>query len=178
MYTHVYTYIHLKCMYIHVYSCIYKNDASLFLHTTIWNTLWLGRHEYSCVHTSICIWYIYIYTYIHVHVYINDPSVCLHPNSEHIILIEVSLAVSLVLSLSYSPACACELVGARLIMLINWHACTAYCIWSIISSISNLIRCSTSLGLFGHVPLKRDQGDWDWRLGLNDTPNAIGCMYA
>jgi len=39
----------------------------------------------------------------------------------------------------------------------------------------NRNRCSSSLGLFCHVPLKRDQGDWDRRLGLNATPNAIGC---
>ena len=54
---------------------------------------------------------------------------------------------------------------------------TVYCIWSVISSISNLNRESSSLGLFYHVPLKRDQRDCDWRLGLNDTPNAIGCIY-
>jgi len=52
---------------------------------------------------------------------------------------------------------------------------TAYRIWSDISSISHLNRESSSLGLFCHVPLKRDQGDWDWRLRWNVTPNAIGC---
>jgi len=25
------------------------------------------------------------------------------------------------------------------------------------------------------ITLKRDQGDKDWRLSLNDTPDAIGC---
>jgi len=50
---------------------------------------------------------------------------------------------------------------------------TAYCIWSVISSFSNLNRSSSSLGLFYHVPLKRAQGDWDWRLRLNNIPNAI-----
>jgi len=53
---------------------------------------------------------------------------------------------------------------------------TAYCIWIVISSFSNLNRWSNSLRLFYHVPLKRDQGDWDWRLRLNDTPNTIGCI--
>jgi len=52
---------------------------------------------------------------------------------------------------------------------------TAHCIGSVISSVSNVNRCSSSLGLFDHVPCKRDQWDWDWRLRLNDTPNAIGC---
>ena len=52
---------------------------------------------------------------------------------------------------------------------------TAYCMWSVISSFSNLNRRSSSLGLFCHVPLKRDQGDWQQRLWLKDTPNAIGC---
>jgi len=51
---------------------------------------------------------------------------------------------------------------------------TAYCIWSVIFSFSNLNRWSSSLGLFYHVPLKRDQGDWNWRLRYDDTPNAIG----
>jgi len=36
---------------------------------------------------------------------------------------------------------------------------TADCIWSVISSFSNLNRRSSSLCLFYHVPLKRDQGD-------------------
>jgi len=54
---------------------------------------------------------------------------------------------------------------------------TACCIWSVISSISNLNRSSSSLGLFCHVLLKRDQWDRDWRLRLTDTPNAIGCIY-
>jgi len=68
---------------------------------------------------------------------------------------------------------------------------TAYRISSVISSISSFnqwssslcLFCSvssfnqwsSSLGLFYHVSLKRDQWDWDWRLSLNDTPNAIGC---
>jgi len=52
---------------------------------------------------------------------------------------------------------------------------TAYCIWSVISSFSNLIRWSSSLGLFNHVPLKRDQEDCDWRLRFNDTPIAKDC---
>jgi len=45
--------------------------------------------------------------------------------------------------------------------------------WSVISSFSNLHRWSSP---FNHVPLNRDQGDWDWRLRLYDTPNAIGCV--
>jgi len=62
-------------------------------------------------------------------------------------------------------------------MYIYINVCTAYCISSVISSFSNLNRRSSSLGLFCHVPLKRDQGDWHQRLWLKDTPNAIGCTY-
>jgi len=51
----------------------------------------------------------------------------------------------------------------------------AYCIWSVISSVSNLNRWSSSLGLFFHVSLERDQWDWNWRLRVRDTPNEIGC---
>ena len=51
------------------------------------------------------------------------------------------------------------------------RAFTDYCIWSVISPASNLNWWSCSLGFFCHVPLKRD---WDWRLRLNDTPNAVG----
>jgi len=51
---------------------------------------------------------------------------------------------------------------------------TACRIWSVISTISNLNPWSSSLGLFCHVPLKRNQQDWDWRLRFNDTPSAIG----
>jgi len=67
---------------------------------------------------------------------------------------------------------------------------TAYCIWSVISSFSNLHRWSSPVGIFyhphthththtytHHVPLNRDQGDWDWRLRLYDNPNAIGCIW-
>ena len=57
-----------------------------------------------------------------------------------------------------------------------YRTITAYCIWSVIFSFSNLNRRSSSLGLFYHIPLKRDQGDEDWRLRFyNDTPNATGC---
>ena len=54
---------------------------------------------------------------------------------------------------------------------------TAYCIWSVISSVSNLNRWSRSLGLFCHVPVKRDPWDSDWRLRMDDTPNAIVCAH-
>ena len=53
--------------------------------------------------------------------------------------------------------------------------CTAYYMRSVIFPFTNLYRWFSSLGLFYRVPLVRDQGDWDWRLRLNDTPNAIGC---
>jgi len=49
----------------------------------------------------------------------------------------------------------------------------AYCVWSVISSISNLNRKSISQCLFCHVLLKIDQWDWHRRLQLKDTPNAI-----
>jgi len=55
---------------------------------------------------------------------------------------------------------------------------TAYCIWSVISWISNLNRESSSLGLVCHVPLKREQWHWECRLRLTDTPNAIGCTFS
>jgi len=53
---------------------------------------------------------------------------------------------------------------------------TAYRVWSVIRSISNVNRWSSSLGHFCHSLSKRDQRDWDWRLRLNDTPNATGCI--
>jgi len=54
-------------------------------------------------------------------------------------------------------------------------SCTAYCIWRAISPISSINQLSSSLRLFCHVPLKRDQWDRDWRICFNDTPHAIGC---
>jgi len=61
--------------------------------------------------------------------------------------------------------------------LVNFN--TAYCIWMVICSFSNLNWWSSSLGLFYHVPLKRDYEDWDSRLRLNDPPNAIAytCFF-
>ena len=40
------------------------------------------------------------------------------------------------------------------------------------NSVSHPNPWSSCLGLFCHVPLKRDKWDRDWRLRLNDTPNA------
>ena len=40
--------------------------------------------------------------------------------------------------------------------------------------IKGMIFHSSSLGLWYHVPLQRDQGDWDRRLRLSYNPNAIG----
>ena len=56
---------------------------------------------------------------------------------------------------------------------------TAYCIWSVISSILILhpSRWTSSLSLCHHVPSKIDPEDWNWRLRLNDTPNTIGCSF-
>ena len=41
-----------------------------------------------------------------------------------------------------------------------------------------LVACASSLGLFCHVPLKRDQWEIDWRLKLrlSNTSNATCCM--
>jgi len=58
---------------------------------------------------------------------------------------------------------------------VTGSVCTAYCIWGVISPIPKLNRSSSSPRLCCHVPLKRDQLDWDWRMRLNDTPNIIGC---
>ena len=44
------------------------------------------------------------------------------------------------------------------------QSCTANCVWSVVFLFSNLNRWSGSLGLFYHVPLKRDLGDWEWIL--------------
>jgi len=59
---------------------------------------------------------------------------------------------------------------------ISFRRYTAYCIWSMISSVSNLNRWSRSLGLCCHVSLKRDEWNWDWRFWFDDTPEAIGCF--
>ena len=53
---------------------------------------------------------------------------------------------------------------------------TAYCAWSVIFWVSDLNVGSRSICLFCRIPLKRDAWDRDWRLRLNDTPNAIGCI--
>jgi len=61
----------------------------------------------------------------------------------------------------------------------EWKDMTAYCICSVISSFSNLKRSSSSLGLFCHVPLKRDLCDWAWRLSSNvpQMPIALGVSF-
>jgi len=59
----------------------------------------------------------------------------------------------------------------------HFNSHTAYCIWNVKTWFSNFNHWSSSPSLFYHVPLKRDQGDWDSRLRLNDTPNAIGCIW-
>jgi len=52
----------------------------------------------------------------------------------------------------------------------------SYWFWRVISSISSLNQFFSSLGLFCHVPFKRDKLDWNWRIRLNDTPHAMGCI--
>jgi len=64
--------------------------------------------------------------------------------------------------------------------IVDWVATqitTAYCIWSVISSFSNLNRWFSSPGLLYHVVLKSDPGDSAWGLIVNDIPNAIGCIW-
>jgi len=55
----------------------------------------------------------------------------------------------------FSDTCGCA----------NTH--TAYCNRSVISPITKLHRLSISLCHFSHVPLERNQLDWDWRIRLN-----------
>jgi len=46
---------------------------------------------------------------------------------------------------------------------VGWsQTCTTYWIWSVIAWVSNVNRGSSSLALFCHVPLKKDQWHWDW----------------
>jgi len=66
-------------------------------------------------------------------------------------------------------------VQGKILMSEATHTSTTCWIWSVISSFSILNRWSSPLGLFYHDSLKRDQGDWDWRLRINHTPNATGC---
>jgi len=47
------------------------------------------------------------------------------------------------------------------------------CIWSVIPLFSNHKQRFSPLRLFCHILLKRDHWHCDWRLRLNDTPNAI-----
>ena len=57
------------------------------------------------------------------------------------------------------------------------NAGTCYCIWSVISSFSIFDWWSSSLGLFYHVPLKRDQGNWDWREKCRGTSHCCKRRY-
>jgi len=47
----------------------------------------------------------------------------------------------------------------------------SYCILSVVSPISKIIWLTSSLELCCHVPLNRNQLDWDWRMRLKDNPN-------
>jgi len=107
-----------------------------------------------CSHFSVLI------TYIHKFIYLHLPTQELDHIHTHI---RVHIYVSTYLYL-YNPTPVCW-----------WD--TACCIWSVISSISNLHLWSSSLGLFCHIPLKIDQWNWDWRLRWDDTLNALGCTY-
>ena len=67
----------------------------------------------------------------------------------------------------HTSGCMCDLYGIY----------TAYCIWSVVFSFAHLNRWPSSVGLFRHVPLKRNQWNRNWRLRLNNNPNAIDCSY-
>jgi len=64
-------------------------------------------------------------------------------------------------------------------MCIRTRVCTrtAYCIWNVISSLSYLNWCSSCRCLLCYVPLERNHRDWEWRIRLHDTSNAIACTY-
>jgi len=98
--------------------------------------LFVFAHQliYVCTRTCICIYIymricIYMYVYVHTHMY------------------------------TYIHMYICMYLHAHICMYMDIYILTTYCIWSVISSFSNLTRRSSSLGLFYHVPLKRDQDD-------------------
>jgi len=85
----------------------------------------------------------------------------------------------LVVATPYQDVCwhlSCHAYHHSFVLQSNIVFGTAYCIWSVISPISYLYRGSGSVGLFCHVLLKRGKWDWDWKLRLDDTPNAISCI--
>jgi len=54
---------------------------------------------------------------------------------------------------------------------------TAYCIWSVVSSVWYFDWWSSSLDLSCYVPCRRDLRDWEQRLRSNDTLNTQGCTF-
>jgi len=57
------------------------------------------------------------------------------------------------------------------------HLFTGYCVWSVIPPISKFNRLSSSQRLFCHIPLRRDQLDWDWWFRFNNSPIATACIH-
>jgi len=93
--------------------------------------------------------------YTHIHAFSNTTEYSLFPNDVIAIDWETCSDVRFIV---WNPV--------QITSINTWDCCsgTACCIWSVISSISNLNRWSSSLGHFCHGPLKRDQWNWDWRL--------------
>jgi len=134
-----------------------RDTSSLFCTSALLDSLFcerflsVGKHEKSP--GTIARAYTYMYVYIHIYTYMY---ICTYRYRYIYMYVYIYICI-------YQYVCI--------------HTCTAYCIWSVLSSVSNLNRWSVSLPLFCHVPSKRRQGKWDCRVKLSDTPNAIGCTY-
>ena len=141
------------------YVCVYE-----YLHPHLFTWL-LEDHIAKCVSYMFARANIYIYIYMFT-------SLPLKFQISHYYSSIIYVRVRIEYMCVHIPAT--DALNATLLNHIKYK-----CIYSLLhleSHFSNLKSpLSSSLCLFCHVLLKRDQLDWDWRIWLSDTLQVIGC---
>jgi len=113
--------------------------------------MYVEIQKYIYTYRYVCI-YIYIYIYICIYIYIH-----MHAHIKWMLLI-------------------CRALGFSLFLCIHIHS-NIYSLWHFgFLHSQTLISNLKFIGLFCHVTSTTELWDWDLRMGLNDTLNAIGCV--
>jgi len=131
------------CVYVYTCVCIYRSVAL--------GCVLISTKAYVCVYVYV---YVYMCIYVCVYVYI---CICVY-----VYICLLALKRMCVYMCMYM--CICVYMYMCIYIYLRVSSGTAYCIWSVASPISKLNRWCSSLYLFCHVPLKRNQLHWERRL--------------
>jgi len=144
---------------------------------------------YYLANVSIYSIYIHIHLYIYIYIYMRvllllllfgECLDTLHIYTHIYMYIYICIYVCVCVCVCVRYYC-CYWANVLLLELSSYlfgKCLNSYSLLHLQSPFSNLkTQFSISLRVFCHVPLKRDKPDQDWRIGWNDTPNAIGPIW-